>query len=342
MSSVVPELEIIRHLGSGAFGDVYLARDGVHGEVAVKVMSRKPEETDEEWVDIKREFLTEARHLSTATHRNVVQVFGIEDLGDSIRFTMTYCPGGSLHTRYQAGPMTLAAVRKAATDVLIGLGSLHGRAMLHRDIKPGNILLDHTGMAKLGDFGLVTDRLLLGYGSAAGYADHIAFEVWQGGPTSIRTDIWALGMTLFRLLHGEVWYVLQNEAPADIVAQGGLANCLRWLPHVPKRWRRVIRKMLADDPAARYVSSHEALNAIADLPIEPLWTVPNITPDLVRWELQSPKRLNVVEWTMHAERRHEWRAWSQPLGDGRNKTLGASQGVIGRIQVDRELEKYFG
>ncbi|VVO01560.1 serine/threonine-protein kinase [Pseudomonas fluorescens] len=341
MSSVVPDLIIIRHLGSGHFGDVFLGRDGVHGEVAVKVMSRKLEDTDDEWLTTKREFLAEAQHLSSATHRNVVQVYGIQDLGDSIRFTMTYCPGGSLHSRYQGGPMTLAMVRKAATDVLIGLGSLHGRGMLHRDIKPGNILLDHAGMAKLGDFGLVTDRLLLGYGSAAGYADHIAWEVWQGRGTSVKSDIWALGMTLFRLLHGEAWYIFQNEAPTEIVADGGLADSLRWLPHVPKPWRRVIRKMLADDPGARYATSHEALNAISALPIEPSWSVTTVTPEMVRWELQSPKRLNVVEWILHAERRHEWKAWSQPLSEGRNKTLGSSPGVIGRRQVDKQLEAYF-
>ncbi|QFG32564.1 serine/threonine protein kinase [Pseudomonas umsongensis] len=341
MNSVVPELQIIRKLGSGHFGEVFLGQDGVHGEVAVKVVARKPEDDDAQWLATKQGFLAEAQHLSNATHRNVVQVYGIQELVDSIRFTMAYCPGGSLQSYYERSPLTLAAVRKVATDVLIGLGALHGRGMLHRDIKPGNILLDHAGMAKLGDFGLVTDNLLLGYGSAAGYADHIALEVWQGRGTSVKSDIWALGMTLFRLLHGEAWYILQNEAPADIVTEGGLANRLRWLPHVPKPWRRVIRKMLADDPNARYASTHEVLNAISVLPIEPAWTVNTVTPVLVRWELRSPRRLNVVEWTLHSERRHEWKAWSQPVDVGRMKTLGQSHGVMNRRDVDRDLEAYF-
>ncbi|MEK1950564.1 serine/threonine-protein kinase [Pseudomonas sp. YNh] len=340
MSSVVPALQIIRRLGNGHFGEVFLGKCGVHGDVAVKVLSRKPEHDDATWVVTKEGFLAEAKHLSTASHRNVVQVYGIEDLGTSIRFTMAYCSGGSLQTPYEQGPMTLSRVHKVATDVLIGLGALHGKSMLHRDIKPGNILLDQAGLAKLGDFGLVTDDLLLGYGSAAGYRDHIAFEVWQGANTSVKTDIWALGMTLFRLLHGEAWYVLQNEAPGDIVHEGGLVDRLRWLPHVPKTWRRVIRKMLADDPSARYATTGEVLNAISALPTQPSWET-TVTPDLVRWELPAPKRTKVVEWKLHSERRHEWKAWSQPLGAGRVMTLKQSPGVIGRKQVDRELESYF-
>ena len=341
MSSVVPELEIIRKLGNGHFGEVFLGKCGVHGDVAVKVMSRKPDHDDAAWMATKQGFLAEAKHLSTASHRNVVQVYGIEDLDTSIRFTMAYCPGGSLQALYEQGPMTLARVHKVATDVLIGLGVLHGKGMLHRDIKPGNILLDQAGLAKLGDFGLVTDDLLLGYGSAAGYRDHIAYEVWQGAGTSVKTDIWALGMTLFRLLNGEVWYVLQNEAPGEIVHEGGLVDRLRWLPHVPKPWRRVVRKMLADDPSARYATTGEVLNAISGLPIDPSWEV-TVTPDMVRWQLAAPKRVKVVEWKLHSERRHEWKAYSQPLGAGRMMTLAQSQGVIGRKQVDRELEAYFG
>jgi serine/threonine-protein kinase len=341
MNSVVSKLKLGNKLGEGHFGEVFLGEDSVHGVVAVKVLGRKNEHSDEEWVALKRGFLAEAQHLSKATHQNVVQVHGIEELEDCIQFSMAYCPGGSLQTIHEAGPMTLVSVRKVAAEVLLGLGALHHREMLHRDIKPGNILLDAAGVAKLGDFGLVTDDLLLGYGSAAGYADHIAFEVWQGGPTSAKSDIWALGMTLFRLLHGQTWYFLENEIPEDTIKLGNFVERLCWLPHVPKQWRRVVRKMMSDDTVGRYQNAGEALNAISMLPIEPEWTIPLVTPNLIRWEKSSPKRLNVVEWKLHSERRHEWEAWSEPLGEGRRKRLGSSTGVIGRRQVERELETYF-
>lgn len=228
MAGVVPPLEIDRKLGNGFFGDVYLGKDSVHGTVAVKVLARKPEHSEEEWQEIKTSFLAEAQKLSKARHRNVVQVFHIEELpdGESIRFCMAYCPGGSLQSAFEKGPMTLAAVRKAGTEVLLGLGALHAREMLHRDIKPGNVLLDGASVAQLGDFGLVTDDLLLGYGSQAGYSDHIAHEVWNGKGTSTKSDIWAFGMTLFRLLHGKAWYE-EAPDPRDIVLGGGFVETLK-------------------------------------------------------------------------------------------------------------------
>lgn len=283
MTAVVPPLLLHEKLGHGHFGTVYRGMDSVHGQVAVKVLTRRPEYNDQQWNRFKRGFLSEAQTLSKASHRNVVQVHHITEMpdGDSIYLCMAYCPGGSLQRLFELGPMTLSAVRKAGTEVLMGLGALHARGMLHRDIKPGNILIDAAGVSQLGDFGLVTDDLLLGYGSIAGYSDHIAIEVWRNNLTSAKSDIWALGMTLFRLLHGKSWYE-QAPCPRDIIQAGGFAGTLRWLPHIPKIWRRVIRKMMADDTAARYQSCSQALGALSRLPVSPEWTT-IVAPELICW-----------------------------------------------------------
>lgn len=339
--TIVPPLHIGKRLGNGHFGEVFLAKDGVHGQVAVKVLSRKSSQSDQEWMLYKTSFLAEAQNLSKATHRNVVQVYHIEESpdGNSIRFCMTYCAGGSLQSHFEAGPMTLHTLRKAGTEILLGLSALHARGMLHRDIKPGNILIDACNVAQIADFGLVTDNLLLGYGSQAGYCDHIAYEVWQGRGTSAKSDIWAFGMTLYRLLHGKMWYE-EAQKPRDVVSQGGFVDTLRWLPHVPKVWRRVIRKMLTDDPAARYQTAQQALDALAKLPTNPVWQV-DVTPAIVRWKQTTKGRLNVVEWERNLPRKHEWCAWSEPLGDGRKKTLGGSSGIVGSRKAIAELESYF-
>ena len=341
MAGVVPALNVGPKLGNGHFGEVFLGEDGVHGRVAVKVLSRKPEHDDDEWLAYKAGFLAEAQKLSKAGHRNVVQVFHIEELpdGNSIRFCMAFCPGGSLQSSFDVGPMPLLKLRKFATEVSLGLEALHARGMLHRDIKPGNILIDGNGVAQLGDFGLVTDDLILGYGSQAGYSDHIAHEVWLGNGTSTKTDIWALGMTLYRLLHGKAWY--EESPPARyIVPDGGFANSLRWLPHIPKAWRRAIRKMLNDDPEHRYQTAGQVLNALSTLPT-PSWVV-TVIPGLVRWEQTSGERLKVVEWIRHSARKHEWKVWSEPVGKaGRKMSLGGSNGLIGQTQAIRELETLF-
>ncbi|MBA3059543.1 MAG: serine/threonine protein kinase [Gammaproteobacteria bacterium] len=341
MATIVPALTIGAKLGNGFFGEVFLGQDSVHGRVAVKVLARKPGQADNDWFNCKTSFLAEAQNLSKAQHRNVVQVHHIQELpdGNSIRFCMAYCPGGSLQSTFDDGPMPLLRVRDVGTEVSLGLGALHARGMLHRDIKPGNILIDGAGVAQLGDFGLVTDNLVMGYAEQAGYADHVAHEVWLGGGTSVKTDIWAFGMTMYRLLHGKTWYE-ESPAPRFVVRNGQFSESLEWLPHVPKTWRRAIRKMLNDDPALRYQAAAEVLNGLSMLPTVSWHTI--VTPNSVRWEQAIVGRSKVVEWTRHDARRHEWKAWSEPNGTtGRTRTLGESKGIVPKRQAIRELEQFF-
>ncbi len=338
---VVPALQIGKKLGNGHFGEVYLAHDSVHGQVAVKVLSKKNARSDAEWIRYKQGFLAEAQHLSKARHRNVVRVHHITECPatDTIRLCMDYCPGGALQKTYESGPMTLESVRKVATEVALGLQALHSRGMLHRDIKPGNILIDAQGVAQLGDFGLVTDDLILGYGSQAGYADHIAKEVWDGAGTSIKTDIWALGMTIFRLLHGMKWYELKPR-PSTLVSAGGYANGLAWLPHVPSEWRRSVRKMLADDAASRYQNCDQVLTALSRLPVAPNWSL-TVDSSLVKWERLSKSRHIFVEWKIISPRQHTWRAWSEGIATKRQRRLDGSEGTVTKGEALKQLKKFF-
>jgi eukaryotic-like serine/threonine-protein kinase len=213
--------------------------------------------------------------------------------------------------------------------------------MLHRDIKPSNVLMEN-GTAKLGEFGLVTDNLVLGYGSQAGYGDHLAVEVWQGEPTSKKTDIWALGMTLYRLLHGAEWYSRSVE-PRYIIVNGGFANTLKWLPHVPKRWRTVIRKMMADDPGKRYQNAEEVLAALGSLETGTNWDC-TVEPDCVTWKAQKNDRLITVTWEKHSasKSKYSWRAESEPIsGNGRTRTLGSSNGQISCADSEKALKEFF-
>lgn len=342
MADYVSGLTIGAKIGNGHFGEVFHGVDPAHGNVAVKVLSRAAHHDDARWQLYKGGSLNEAQHLSKATHRNVVQVHHVVegDDGDSVVICMEYCAGGSLQKKFETAPMTLRAVKKVATEVLQGLGVLHSRGMLHRDIKPANILLNGQGVAKLADFGLVTDDLLLGYGTQAGYCDHIAYECWHNGPTSAKSDIWAVGMTLFRLLHGKVWYE-EAPSPQSVIEDGGFVDTLKWLPHIPKAWRTFIRRTLNDDPACRFQNTNQTLTGLASLPVDPLWAV-EVTPDLVKWDRIKGQRRIRVEWERISPRKHQWRAWSEPLGSGRSMSLDSSGGVVGQVQALTGLRTFFG
>lgn len=328
-------------IGNGHFGDVHIATDQVHGQVAVKIIARKAGVSQPEWDLEKQDFLKEAQSLSKATHRHIVQVYHLveNDTGDAVHICMEFCSGGSLQKPFEAGPITVKDVRAIGNDVLLGLGCLHSRGMLHRDLKPGNILLDGTGRAKIADFGLVTDRVLLGYGSAAGYSDHLAYEVWHNYTTSTKTDLWAFGMTLYRLLHGKQWHD-ESPAPKFSIKNGGFANSLKWLPHIPKQWRRAIRAMLTDDADRRTGTVGEAQIAFSRLPVDPNWSC-SVTAKEVIWTREGKGRRHVVHWKRHSARKNEWLAWTEPMGAGIKRTVGGSGGIVGRTEAMRQLETFF-
>jgi len=157
MTRLLSNLHIGTPLGSGFFGEVFTGRDDVHGMVAVKVIKQDAGESPLDWHGRRTGLLKEGQRLAQATHSNIAKVHHIveSEVGDSICLVMELCSGGSLQPAFEKGPMSLATVRKIATEVTLGLHALHSRGMIHRDIKPSNILIDANKAAKLGDFGLV-------------------------------------------------------------------------------------------------------------------------------------------------------------------------------------------
>jgi serine/threonine-protein kinase len=343
MPDVKADLKIGRKIGSGVFGEVFLGADPVHDDVAVKMFRRNhpAPETDVKWAERKAALLEEGRRLKAADHQNVVRVHHLteEDGGNAVHLTMRYCTAGSLQTPYEKGPMPLADVRRVWTDATFGLQAVHSRGMLHRDIKPSN-LLSEDGVTMLGDFGFATDELVRGYASNAGYGDHLAIEVWQGHGTSAKSDIWALGMTIYRLLHGTDWY-LRLVKPRYVIANGGFADSLKWLPHVPKRWRTVIRKMMADAPLQRYQNAEQVLAALGTLEIGTNWEC-TVEPNCVTWKAKKNNRVITVVWEKQSAFKYSWRAGSQPAGGkGRTRTLASSNGHISYASSDKELKEFF-
>lgn len=339
MTGLTSTLVIGEEIGRGHFGRVHSGSDGVRNQVAVKVLRQMPDESSEKWAARRVGLLNEGANLERATHRNVVAVYYVCEAksGEAIHLVMEYCPGGSLDRAYQDGPMSPDTVLKISREVCLGLSSLHTRGMLHRDIKPGNILTDARGVAKLGDFGFVTDDIVDGYAAGGGYRDHLAPEFYSDRVSSVRTDLWALGMTIYRLLHGHAWYSA-SPAPRSVVAEGGFADRLKWLPHIGKDWRRFIRSLLNDNPAGRPSNANAALRALSQ--IDQCDWMTSVTVDGVVWRRSSRGRNIEVELTKTSPRKCSWSAVSYPQGSGRRKTLGGDVGVTPN-EADQALRLFF-
>lgn len=336
------DLTPISRLGAGQFGTVFLAADELHGKVAVKVIARKATELDTPWGSRRDALLAEGQRLKQAEHPNVVRVFDVResDSGTAVLLLMEYLSGGSCDQRYRAGPVNIDHVRRILSDVALGLSAIHARGMLHRDIKPANILLTADGQAKVSDFGLVTDELVSGYAAAAGYLDHLAIEYHKTRKTSIRTDMWAVGMTAYRIIHGRAYYESMPR-PVTRVPDGRFAANLPWLPHVPDSWRRFVRKLMHDDPGRRIQNADELFAAVSKLPSTPAWDC-DYAPGRVAWQRLKGRRVHSVVWDRPNSRSQTWVAKSLPVdGLGREIRLAGSSSGIGGRQAEKELKKFF-
>lgn len=334
-------IEFISEIGEGHFGKVHLANVPPLGRVAVKEIRRTPDDTDKDWENRKAALLEEGDRIRSARHRCVIEVYHIiyNQDDDAFYLVLELCDGHSLLNLFETGPTNIRAVRDLLTQASLGLQAIHSRGMLHRDIKPSNIMLRPDGCVKICDFGLVTDRLILGYATARGYFDHLAKEVYDHSLTSRKTDIWAFGMTTYRLLVGQDFYN-QYRLPREAIQEGGFAHKLAWLPHIPSPWRRFIKKAMNDDTDARYQTFEEVTNALHQLPIAPAWEC-DFDQNNIEWEYVRLSRRIRVRWQRISRGRETWDAVSLPLGIGIRRTLSKSGGEVTKKIAVAGLSHFF-
>jgi eukaryotic-like serine/threonine-protein kinase len=324
----VSDIEVISHLGTGSFGTVSSGTLQPHGAVAIKEIDCKRMSRDlgvSDWNLLRDYLYREAENLRKAEHANVVRVYSVhyDDPKEHIYIVTELCDD-SLETAAALGPLPLNVVHQYVRDALLGLEALHVRGMLHRDIKPGNILLKGP-TAKLSDFGLVSDHLIAGYASHQGYVDHLAPEVLKDDRTSSKSDVWAMGLTVYRLLNGEPWYrdhqkVLgidwslpgMKSHVQGLILAGRFAAKLPWLPHVPEAWRRFVRCAMNDNPSKRFENGGAMLTAHGSLPRGPTWDC-KVTGGNVNWKRTSKTgREELAELRTVAPGKVEFRGFSRP------------------------------
>ena len=195
--------EILSHLGSGAMGEVYEALDHrLERRVALKFLAadllREP--------DSRRRFLREARAAAALDHPNVATVLDIgESSGGRLYIAMPRYEGETLAERLEGGPLPRDEALEIARQLALGLGAAHGRDIVHRDVKPSNVILTPDGTAKLLDFGLARwsgITSLTKVGSSPGTPAYKSPEQTRGERVDPRSDLWALGVVLYEMLTG--------------------------------------------------------------------------------------------------------------------------------------------
>jgi serine/threonine protein kinase/HAMP domain-containing protein len=266
----IGKYHIREQIGRGGMGLVYRAFDpALEREVAIKVIHAAKLDPSGQ---LSR-FAAEARALAQLCSPHVVQVFDYHpDLLEPY-LVMEYVRGRSLaQVLRDDGPLPLRRLVDCAWQALAGLVAAHGVGILHRDLKPGNILLATEGVYKLADFGLATgqgvvafaDGDLTGTGEIVGTVRYLAPERAAGGDATCATDLYALGVTLYELAWGQ-HPVVKEDNPlrtAQNIINRPLRPLREVLPAIPPLLGAWFDRLLAHDPSSRFTSASAALEAL--------------------------------------------------------------------------------
>ena len=262
----VKHYEIVKLIGEGGMGEVYLATDTILGRrVALKVLPAFVS-TDP---DRLRRFTQEARTASRLSHPNVCVVHEIGETGDGRPFiAMEYVEGLTLRQRMRSQRLKLGDVLDVAIQIADALTAAHEAGIVHRDIKPENIVIRPEGYVKILDFGLakLTERHRSAFhttmstllfdstpGTVMGTAAYMSPEQARGVAVDERTDIWGLGVVLYEMASGTPPFV--GETPTDVVVaivEREQAPLSRHVEEAPTELERIVKKALRKDRTERY------------------------------------------------------------------------------------------
>jgi serine/threonine protein kinase len=239
-----------REVGRGGMGSVWLCRDELLGRlVAVKQVGHLPGESAPDLARAMRE----ARSSAPLNHPNVVSIYDAIEEGDHIWLVMEYVPGRTLaQLMSQDGRLTPERAAGIGAQVADGLAAAHDRGTVHRDVKPGNILVTEDDSAKIADFGIsrtTGDPTLTQSGLMSGTPAYFSPQLARGEEPTPADDVWALGATLYAAVEGRPPYPEQRNAIAM------LTQIVSATPPHPEHARFLsdpIRRMLDPDPTSRW------------------------------------------------------------------------------------------
>jgi eukaryotic-like serine/threonine-protein kinase len=249
---------IKRKLGSGGMADVYLAEDQELGRrVALKLLDDR-HASDEQFVE---RFRREAQSAAGLNHPNIVSIFDRGRAEGTYYIAMEYLDGRTLkELLVRNGPTPVPIAIDYARQILSALAFAHRNGIVHRDIKPHNIVVGGDGRLKVTDFGIARSGTsqMTEVGSIVGTAQYLSPEQARGAPVDPRSDLYSLGVVLYEMLTGKVPFT--GDTPVEI-AMKHLSQVPKppseWRPQVPHDLDAVVMRALAKDPEQRYGSAEE-------------------------------------------------------------------------------------
>jgi serine/threonine protein kinase len=259
------QYEILERITKGSTAAIYKAyQPKLERHVAVKVLS--PHVIDEEgFLD---RFSMEARAIAQLDHPNIVPVYDFDQVGELVYIVMKYVEGGTVKESMQSGrPMDLGLVVDLAVQIGRALSYAHKRGVIHRDVKPSNILVAEDNWALLTDFGLVkmlaSDKKLTRSGIGMGTPDYMSPEQAQGFDIDPRTDIYSLGTTIYEMLAGRVPFEAESSMAVVVKHMTEPPPPLReYNPRVPPAVELVIMTAMEKDPDKRFQTMDEFVSAL--------------------------------------------------------------------------------
>jgi len=270
--------EILAEIGSGGMGEVYKARDTrLDRSVAIKVLPAHLSDDPER----RARFEREAKTIAGLSHPHICALYDVGSTSSPqaaeppvLYLVMEHLQGETLAARLEKGPLQLEQALTVASEIADALAAAHRQGVIHRDLKPGNVMLTKTG-AKLLDFGLAKltghgerapaahlmsaptqSSPLTGEGTIVGTLQYMAPEQLEGKPTDARTDLWALGAILYEMLSGKRAFEGASAASLITAIMGTEPPALSALqPLTPPTIDRLVRTCLTKDPDARCQSA---------------------------------------------------------------------------------------
>ena len=251
---IVGKYKILSTIGSGGFGTVYLAEDTwIDKKVALKVPHKQGLDFGE--------LLREPRLLASLNHPNIVTIVTAEKQESVFFIVMEFVPGENLETVIaRDGALDLPLALDYTCQICNAIDHAHRHGVLHRDLRPSNVLVSENGLVKVADFGTSRFLEIAAHGTTViGSPPYMAPEQFQG-KAMFASDLYSLGVTMFQMLTGELPYDTPSPSDLDRLVRGELLVAARARnPKVPKAISDVVQKAMAPDVHARYQRAGDIL-----------------------------------------------------------------------------------